>query len=476
MILKRASQRGRGSIIAAAVLVATLASLAGSWAGASGDPLGQGALAWRQVFGDEFEGSALDRGRWYPSRWFAAHCAPGATPGELQYYTDRPANVSVSGGYLHLTARREQFNCGEGAWAGTKAYTSGWVQTGGSDASDGSEVEPGFTLGLGYAEARFKVPPGKGLWSAFWMLPVRGEDGNEYPTRPEIDNLEILGDSADVWRLNLHLLGGIDENHHFDGPDTTAGWHTIGVWRKANRIQWFADGRPIWSYSGPSIPGAGVRMYLILNLVPGGDYPGIPDAATKFPAEFLVDYVRAWEQAPLPPATQNTPPSVRLTEPTPGSRLRSPLSLSAEASDDSGLSSVQFWLDSRRVAVDFGPPFKAGQAIANTLPAGLHTVSARAVDGHGVPASSAVTVYRGLNKRPGSARKGPGYRVESRGLRLTAHGPRRGSLRVTLKPCSPPARKRRVVLRLHLTRKGTARRRMPGRLCVVGLRPVDRRR
>jgi len=37
-------------------------------------------------------------------------------------------------------------------------------------------------------------------------------------------------------------------------------------------------------------------MYLLVNLAVGGTWPGAPDQQTKFPADFLVDYVRVWQR------------------------------------------------------------------------------------------------------------------------------------------------------------------------------------
>jgi beta-glucanase (GH16 family) len=467
-------ERGKPTLLlAGAILLVTLV-LGASSAAAVNAPLGLGALGWDQVFDDEFGGSSLDTSKWYPSRWFAVHCEPGATPGEMQYYTDRPANVSVSGGYLHLIGRDEPYRCPEGSWAGSRPYTSGWVQTGGGQAADGSQKKPGFTMGLGYVEARLKLPPGKALWSAFWMLPVTTDAAGiqHYESRPEIDGLEVLGDSGNFWRFNVHFNPDINWNDPYDGPDTTAGWHTIGVWRKADSIEWYADGQHVRTYDGPGIPSPDVRLYLILNLVVGGDYPGTPDASTPLPAEMLVDYVRAWTPASLPPASEDEPPFVGLTAPRAGSALRSTVSAAADASDDHGVSSVEFWLDSRRLATDHLAPYAADAATPANLASGPHTLSARTVDGQGLSASSAVTVYRGGSSSRSAARRAgrPAYRARTSGSDIFLRGPARHKLRVTLAPCGGQASARSLRLDVRLSRKGRAQRVLPGsRFCVTRL-------
>ena len=37
-------------------------------------------------------------------------------------------------------------------------------------------------------------------------------------------------------------------------------------------------------------------FFVILNLAVGGDWPGVPDAATAFPAQMQVDWVRIYQE------------------------------------------------------------------------------------------------------------------------------------------------------------------------------------
>ena len=39
------------------------------------------------------------------------------------------------------------------------------------------------------------------------------------------------------------------------------------------------------------------KMYVLLNLAVGGDWPKSPDANTMFPQSFDVDYVRVYQKA-----------------------------------------------------------------------------------------------------------------------------------------------------------------------------------
>ncbi|HEY3183226.1 MAG TPA: glycoside hydrolase family 16 protein, partial [Gaiellaceae bacterium] len=252
--------------------------------------------SWSLAFADEFDGAAVDGTRWHTCFWWATTTCSIESNGELELYT--ADEVSVAGGAAHLRAERRD----KVAWNGTTyRYTSGMVMTGGRKGVKA----PGFTFTYGYAEARVRVPRGKGLWPAFWLLPA------SYNSRPEIDVMEILGDSTDVQRMNFHYVrrDGTrgDAGLAWRGPDFSTGWHTFGVDWRPDALVWYVDGVERWRFSDPSvIPSA--PMYLLANLAVGGTWPGSPDAGTVFPSTYDVDYVRVWKSTGAPaPATTLVP-------------------------------------------------------------------------------------------------------------------------------------------------------------------------
>ena len=153
-----------------------------SEAGAPGDSGAQSG-PWKLVWTDEFDGpsgSAVD-----PKRWTFDVGGDGWGNQELEYYTRRTENAALDGaGNLAITARAEAFS--------GKSYTSARLKTQGI-----------ATFTRGRFEARIKLPTGKGLWSAFWML---GSDigSSGWPACGEIDVFENLGREPNIVHATIH--------------------------------------------------------------------------------------------------------------------------------------------------------------------------------------------------------------------------------------------------------------------------------
>ena len=240
---------------------------------------------WKPVFSDEFSGRSLDEKRWHTCFWWATTLCTIKSNDELELYDAK--NVSVSGGALHLQAQKDEVVDANGV---VHAYTSGMVTTGGRRGAR----PPSFVFTYGYAAARVRVPKGRGLWPAFWLLPV------SYDSRPEIDAMEILGDDPRVVHMHYHVADR-DVGTMWTGPDFSAGWHTFGVDWEPRAIVWYVDGVARWRFTEQSvIPHE--PMYLLANLAVGGTWPGDPDATTPFPSSYDIDYIRVWQRSPTPPS------------------------------------------------------------------------------------------------------------------------------------------------------------------------------
>jgi beta-glucanase (GH16 family) len=236
------------------------------------------AGTWHQVFGDEFNGSSLDTGKW--STCYQFGCTNSSNR-ELEWY--QATNDTESGGYLHLTAKHESATPRASK---TYDYTSGMVSTGGAT----NKTPPSFSFKYGYMEMSAQVPAGQGLWPAFWMLPA------SYHWPPEIDAMEISGaipSSVDMTVRYSSKQSGYS-TQWFTGPNFSAGQHTFGVDWEPSAIVWYIDGVERFRYTTAGrIPNE--PMFVLANLAVGGDWPGSPDLTTPFPSEMSVDYIRVYQ-------------------------------------------------------------------------------------------------------------------------------------------------------------------------------------
>lgn len=244
--------------------------------------------ALRLVFADEFDGEALDRTKWETCYPYGEVSCTNAGNNELQLYV--PDGVSVRDGKLRLTAS-EPARPVANERGQSFQYMSGMVTTG-PEATNG-DSPPKFKFQYGYAEARVKVPKGKGLWPAFWLLPT------EDPWPPEIDILEVLGDDVATAHFALHWEKATDKTDDdqkqfsADDVDLSADFHTFGADWQPDSVTWYRDGVEVASYTEhiPQEP-----MYALLNLAVGGTFPGDPNASTPFPSTYEVDWVRIWQR------------------------------------------------------------------------------------------------------------------------------------------------------------------------------------
>jgi len=216
---------------------------------------------WHLIWHDEFDGDALDTSKW------RAEDAALVKNNEMQYYT--PEDVYVHDGLLTLRSQKR--------WKADREYTSGLVETKGK-----------FAFQYGRVEIRAKMPKGRGLWPAHWMLPASGK----WP--PEIDIVEIIGHQPNVMYMNVHWGTWPDKKNKgkmFIGPDFSEDFHAFALEWDKDALVWFVDGKELFRENEyvPKEP-----FYIILNTAVGGGWPGKPNSKTKFPQHHDIDYVRVY--------------------------------------------------------------------------------------------------------------------------------------------------------------------------------------
>jgi len=179
----------------------------------------------------------------------------------------------IAGGVLEIRAEPAPLKAK--AALGDYRYVSGLITT-----------QPSFAQTYGYFEMRAKLPAGKGVWPAFWLVP------KDLSWPPEIDIMESVGDPSKYY-VTYHSSAVKDGGTEVPlAPDA---FHTFAVsWDRQNVI-WFVDGREVKRL--PTPPDMHKPMYMVANLALGGDWAGAPDATTPFPATYKIDYIRAYRFA-----------------------------------------------------------------------------------------------------------------------------------------------------------------------------------
>jgi len=221
---------------------------------------------------------------------------------ESQYYTDSLKNARTEDGHLILEAHREQ--------AVNTAFTSAEAKSGKENQEFAKYTSASITTKdiaewtYGKVEVSAKLPKGKGMWPAIWML---GENWKEvgWPKCGEIDIMEHVGYEKDTIYGTVHT----EAYNHTKGTEKGGStfisapyseFHTYSVEWTPKKIDFLLDGEVYqqfvnenktdneWPFDQP--------FHLKLNIAVGGTWGGqrgIDDSI--FPQRMLVDYVRVYQ-------------------------------------------------------------------------------------------------------------------------------------------------------------------------------------
>lgn len=296
-------------------------------------------------FQDEFDGTSLDTSKW----GYQYGCFDPAQHSQAQY-TDSPDNVAVHDGHLSLTARYSPTKtkwdgsqvprtCKNGDTTYDAPFTSGMITT---KTKDGKVLYAAPGTGF-YAEARVKLPAGRSSWAAFWGTGTKGG----WPANGEIDIFESKGYDPSFLMSNIHTPRAGNpkktQQHqgamHGDTASSQTEWHTYGLLKTADAIEFYFDGQMTHRVKMSDIKGASNpfadpdnNLVLKLNHMVGGSYLAKHDNwsdktyvdATKYisdyegaGSEMLVDYVRVWEKDPNAPTVTETPAPEPTANPAP---------------------------------------------------------------------------------------------------------------------------------------------------------------
>jgi beta-glucanase (GH16 family) len=251
----------------------------------------------RKVRSDEFDGVSgahIDGTKWRPDSADGCHvgiCGWGNQ--EKEFYSSGAETITLDGlGHLMLVARRAR--PGLSCYYGPCRYTSGKITTRGT-----------VHAGPGLVTARIKLPVGRGLWPAFWLL------GDNYPATPwpqcgELDIMENHGSQPPITSSAIHgpgYSGNTPFSHGTRLPPVSDGYHNFSVAWDSLRVRFFVDDTLHYTVERQEVERFGKWVFdqpffIILNLAVGGTFDGDPPSDDILPATMLVDYVRVFKARP----------------------------------------------------------------------------------------------------------------------------------------------------------------------------------
>jgi len=248
--------------------------------------MGKFTLVWQ----DEFDGDTLDTNMWSGHYiWQAGSYQRDASWWDMDH-------VRGEGGNLVITADYRD------AGPSATGYYASAVDTSPANQYYGGE---GYEQLYGYFEIRCKFPPGDGFNPAFWLLCEGMFEGNPSGLGGcEIDVFETKTNpsgSTRHWKDSVYHtvhVGSYDENHvqevqgHFYVDDPAGQFNTYGLEWNENEYIWYINGV---ESARTSFAGAcRVPLYLIISL-------GVDEHVRQeqLPAEFVIDYVRAYQYTDL---------------------------------------------------------------------------------------------------------------------------------------------------------------------------------
>ena len=250
---------------------------------------------WVQTLNENFDGTTIDAARWNIV---------------TQNYWDKRShfskdNLLVANGLATLRMEKKRGYDWDDPTRSQTDYAVGYLDSYGK-----------WTQRYGYFEARMKLPSAPGLWPAFWMMPDRGvaagpeqwKRGDTKNGGMEFDIMEHLtGWGPNRYNIAQHW-DGYDKDHQSNGSDKTYlqpdkdGFITCGLLWLPGEVVYYGNGQELLHWKNERI--SNVPSNLIFYMVTGG-WENLPLDDAKLPADFSIDYVRAWQRQDLASPADN---------------------------------------------------------------------------------------------------------------------------------------------------------------------------
>ena len=241
----------------------------------------------RLVWADEFDYKGLpDSLKWGYD--IGDGCPENCSWGnnEQQYYTKNELrNARVEDGHLIIEAHREK--------TVTREYSSARLV---------SKNKGDWTYGK--IEVKAKLPSGRGVWPAIWMLPTDWLYGG-WPASGEIDIMEFVGYMPDSLFGTVHTTRfnhtiGTQQSKGIYCSTLSEDFHTYGIMWDEKKIDFLFDDKVYHTFTnrneGTDAWPFDLDFHMVLNIAVGGNWGGKMGVDTSiWPQRMLIDYVRVYQ-------------------------------------------------------------------------------------------------------------------------------------------------------------------------------------
>ncbi len=241
---------------------------------------------WELVWSDEFD--TFDDSKWTKID------APSGINNDLAYLS--PANVWIQGGMLRIQANNNP--------TGGRNFTGGKVIS-----------KDKGTFKYGRFEVRARTASTVGTHTAAWLLNAPCDGINPCSSwPPEIDIVEMIGREPNNVHQTVHYstsYRGRWPNWEFDVTTTPfsgdqvpgQAFHEYAVEWEEDEIRWYIDDELIktWNPNNENSFISDEPMYLILDVVVGGDWAQSPNNTSVWPQYADFDYVRVYKKTDTGP-------------------------------------------------------------------------------------------------------------------------------------------------------------------------------
>ena len=229
------------------------------------------------VWEENFNGNQLDETVWNFELGNGCPNNCGWGNNEKQVYTNN--NHEVKDGYLVITIKK----VGD-------AYTSTRITTAGK-----KEFQ------YGRMEARAKLPTGRGIWPAYWMLGSNIAKVG-WPKSGEIDIMEYVGREPHMLYTTLHTQdshGNSVNSKKTEVGNIEDGFHVYAVEWTNEKMDFFVDEQLVYTFS-PAVKNENTwpfdqPFFFILNAAVGGNFGGHDVDNSIFPQQYVIDYIRVYQ-------------------------------------------------------------------------------------------------------------------------------------------------------------------------------------